>query len=166
MAPATKWRRAAPTRKAQASRRSRPSRSRAKSQPRARKSAKPGTGGGAFFHVEVRPKTGLKTLRTHDIGDPGGIERVAGRGASGSWSTVTWLISKALAHREGDRLVADTTDARNLLRTLGAQPRHVRGDRFTAKDRRNVPERSKPAPAPKRAERRNIKKAQAARRRG
>jgi hypothetical protein len=59
--------------------------------------------------------------------------------------------------------VADTKDARKVLNSLGAEPRHLRGDRFTAKDRPNVPERTKPTPAQKTARRRNIRKAQAAR---
>jgi hypothetical protein len=138
--------------------------SRARAQPKGRKRAKPGTGGGNFYRVEVRPKDDFKTFRTQDVGEPGGIERLSGKRASGSWSTVTWLIGKEHAHREGDRLVADTKDARDILRTLGAEPRHVRGDRFAAKDRPNVPERKKPTSAQKTARRRNIEKAQSARR--
>lgn len=166
MAAATRRRKAQTNiRKAQAAWRSMSPRARAGAQPQGRRPTKPGAGGGDFFHVEVRPKEEFKTFRTQDVGDPGGIERVAGKRASGSWSTVKWLIGKAHAHREGDRLVADSEDARKLLRTLGAEPMHVRGDRFAAKDRPNVPERKKPTPAQKRARRSNIKKAQAGRKR-
>ena len=138
-------------------------RARSRAQPKGRKRAKPGAGGGDFFRVEVRPKSEFKTFRTQDVGDPGGIERLAGKRESGSWSTVTWLIGKDHAHREGDRLVADSKDAKNVLSKLGSEPKHVRGDRFSAQDRPNVPERRKPTTAQKRARRRNIKKAQSAR---
>jgi hypothetical protein len=149
--------------KAQSAWRSMPSRARSRAQPQGRRRTKPGAGGGDFFRVEVRSKDEFKTFRTQDVGDPGGIERLAGKRPSGSWSTVTWLIGKEHAHREGNRLVADTKDARKVLNSLGAEPRHLRGDRFTAKDRPNVPERTKPTPAQKTARRRNIRKAQAAR---
>jgi hypothetical protein len=89
---------------------------------------------------------------------------VAGKRRSGSWDTQTWLVSKQDAHREGDRLVPDTADARKLFAKLGSEPRHVKGDIFKAKDRPNVPEREKPTPAQQRARTQNIKKAQAARR--
>jgi len=132
-----------------------------------RRRAKPGsTGRGEFFHIEVRPRTEFKTFRTQDVGERGGIERVAGKRGSGSWDTQKWLISKEDAHLEGGRLVPDSDDARKVLDELGASPVHVRGDRFKAKDRPNVPEREKPTPAQKRARTANIKKAQAARHRG
>jgi hypothetical protein len=75
------------------------------------------------------------------------------------------LIGKEDAHLERGRLVADTPSARKILRQLGSAPVRLTGDRFKASDRPNVPERSKPTPAQKRARRRNIKKAQASRRR-
>lgn len=128
--------------------------------------AKPGArGGGQFFHIEVRPRREFRSFRTQDVGRKGGIERVAGKRATGSWDTQKWLISKEHAHREGRRLVADTADARKVLKELGASPTHLNGDRFKAKDRPNVPERRKPTTAMRRAGTRNIKKAQAARRR-
>jgi hypothetical protein len=131
----------------------------------ASKRAKPGArGGGEFFHIEVRPRRQFKTFRTQDVGRKGSIERVAGRRGTGSWDTQKWLISKEHAHREGRRLVADTADARKVLKELGAPPTHLTGDRFKAKDRPNVPERRKPTPAQRRAQTRNIAKAQAARR--
>jgi hypothetical protein len=136
----------------------------ARAQPQGRARQKPGTTGeGEFYHVEVRPKGEFTSFRTQDVGEKGGIERVAGHRESGSWDTQKWLISKEQAHIEGDKLVPDTNDARKLLESLGSVPVHVRGDRFKAHDRSNVPEKDKPTPAQKRARQRNIKKAQAAR---
>jgi hypothetical protein len=151
-------------RKAQTAWRGMSSRAHARHQPSGRGRAKPGSrGGGAFFHVEVRPRREFRTFRTQDVGKKGGIERVAGKRSSGSWDTQKWLISKEHAHRVGRRLVPDTADARKVLKILGASPRHLVGDRFKAKDRPNVPERKKPTPAMRRARARNIRKAQAAR---
>ncbi len=125
--------------------------------------AKPGArGGGRFFHVEVRPARNFVGFRVQALGR--NIERVAGRRPSGAWDTQKWLISKDTAHVENGVLVADTADVRKLLTSLGSAPRHVVGDRFKARPRRNVPEREKPTPAMRRAPRRNIGKAQAARR--
>jgi len=137
----------------------------ARAQPQGRGRQKPGTSGkGEFYRIVVRPKEQFVTFRTQDVGGPGHIERVAGKRQSGSWATQAWLISKEDAHREGDRLVPDTTEARNLLARLGSEPVHAKGDIFEAKDRRNVPEREKPTAAQRRARSRNIQKAQAARR--
>jgi hypothetical protein len=143
------------------------SRQRSRSQPQGRSRAKPGsTGGGEFFHIEIRPKTEFKRFRTQDVGKRGGIERVAGKRSSGSWNTQKWLISKEHAHVERGKLVPDTADARKVLRTLGTTPKHLRGDRFKAADRPNVPERSKPTAAQRRARTTNIRKARAANQRG
>lgn len=137
------------------------SRARSQAQPEGNR-AKPGTGGsGDYYHVEVRPQSQFTTFRTHDIGDPGGIQRVAGKRSSGSWDTQKWLIGKSHAHVEGGQLIADSGEARKVLRTLGSDVKHLRGDRFKAKPRPNVPERKKPTEAQKKARRRNIKKAQA-----
>ena len=136
----------------------------ARSQPQGRSRKRPGTTGeGEFYRIEVRPKDEFVTFRNQDVGKPGGIERLAGKRQSGSWSTATWLVSKEYAHVEGDRLVPDHPDAKSLFEDLGATPRHVKGDIFKASDRPNVPEKKKPTPAQKRARASNIKKAQAAR---
>jgi len=136
----------------------------ARSQPQGRGRMKPGTGGGGeYYRIVVRPKEEFVTFRTQDVGGPGHIERLAGKRQSGSWDTQAWLVSKQDAHVEGDRLVPDTTDARNLFAKLGSEPTHVKGDVFRAKDRPNVPEREKPTAAQRRARMQNIKKAQAAR---
>jgi hypothetical protein len=125
---------------------------------------KPGSGGsGDYYHVEVRESDDFETFRTQDVGDEGHLQRVAGKRGSGSWATVKWLISKEDAHVENGKLVPDTKDARDLIKKLGSKPVHVSGDRFEAKPRPNVPERSKPTAAQTRARRQNIKKAQAAR---
>ena len=125
---------------------------------------KPGSGGqGNYYHIEVRDGGDFETFRTQDVGDPGHLQRVGGKRASGSWATVKWLISKEDAHVENGKLVGDTRAAKDLLKKLRTKPKQVRGDRFEAKDQRNVPEKSKPTTAQSHAQRQNIKKAQAAR---
>src|SRR5262249_54955711 len=151
-------------RKAQAAWQSMSHRQRALAQPEGRKRAKPGTqGGGDYYHVTVRPKEDFVTFRTQDVGEPGHVQRVAGKRASGSWATQKWLISKEAAHVAGGKLVPDTEEVKQVLEKLGSRPVHVKGDVFEAKPRRDVPEREKPTPAQQRARRANIKKAQAAR---
>lgn len=135
------------------------------SQPEGRQRAKPGTKGeGDYFRIVVRPKSEFVTFRNQDVGKPGGLQRLAGRRSSGSWDTQAWLINKGDAHIEGDKLVPDSKDAKELLKRLGSEPTRKKGDIFTAKDRPNVPEKAKPTAAQKRAQSQNIKKAQAARR--
>ena len=125
--------------------------------------AKPGAkGGGRFFHIELRPSRDFVGFRVQDVGGPGGVERVAGQRADGSWDTAKWLVEKTHAHLDGDRLVADSLEAEKVLESLGSPPLHVGGDRFTAKPRRDIPESEKPTPAMRRAQLTNIKKAQAA----
>jgi|SRR5687768_6092674 len=149
--------------KAQARWKGMSSREHANAQPEGRGRKKPGTTGeGNYYHVEVRPKNEFTSFRTQDLGDAGHLQRVAGKRASGSWATAKWLISKEDAHIEHGKLVGDTEDAKELIKKLGSQPVHKRGDLFAAKDRRNVTERSKPTAAQTRARRENIKKAQAA----
>jgi hypothetical protein len=125
--------------------------------------AKPGArASGIYFHIQVRPRTQFITFRNQDVGARGGIERVAGRRANGSWDTQKWLIGKTEAHRIGKRLEPDTAAARKVLAQLGSKPRHLGGDRFIARPRRKIPESEKPTPAMRRAQAANIKKAQAA----
>ena len=124
----------------------------------------PGSGGtGNYYHIELRSGDDFETFRTQDVGDPGHLQRVGGKRAGGGWSTVKWLVSKDDAHVEDGKLVGDTQEAKDLIRKLRSRPVHIRGDRFQAKPRRNVPERSKPTAAQTRARKKNIKKAQAAR---
>jgi hypothetical protein len=96
------------------------------------------------------------------VGSKGGVERVAGQRASGSWDTAKWLIEKTHAHVEDGRLVPDSAEAEKLFGSLGSAPVQVDGDRFRAKPRRDIPEEEKPTPAMRRAQLSNIKKAQAA----
>src|SRR5437016_4312189 len=150
-------------RKAQAAWKSMSRGQHARAQPEGRGRQKPGTGGkGDYFHVRVRSKEGFVTFRTQDVGDPGHVQRVAGKRKSGSWDTQQWLISKEDAHVAHGHLIPDTTEARQVLAKLGSKPVHVKGDVFQAKPRPNVPERDKPTPVQQRARRANIKKAQAA----
>jgi hypothetical protein len=128
--------------------------------------AKPGArGGGRFFHIEVRPSKEFVAFRVQDVGGPGGVERVAGRRANGSWDTAKWLIEKTCAHLDHGRLVPDSDEARKMFKSLGSTPVHVGGDRFRAKPRRDIPEREKPTLAMRRAQLASIKKAQAVQRR-
>ncbi len=151
--------------KAQETWRGMSSRERSRAQPEGRGRAKPGsTGKGEYYHIEVRPRKEFTTFRTQDVGEKGGIQRVAGKRGSGSWDTQKWLISKDEAHVEGDRLVPDTKEAHDVLKALGSKPTRVSGDRFKAAPRKNAPEKNKPTPAQRRARMENIKKAQAARR--
>ena len=131
----------------------------------ARRRAKPGSSGkGRFFHIQVRPNSRFTRFRVQDIGARGGIERVSGQRSDGSWDTVKWLVEKNQAHIHGGRLVADTAEARKLLRSLGSTPVQTAGDRFRAKPRTNIPESEKPTPKQLKAWRVNIRKAQAAKR--
>ena len=128
-----------------------------------RKRAKPGSrGGGRFFHIEVRPSARFIAFRVQDVGAPGGVERVAGKRASGTWDTAKWLVEKSHAHLENGRLVPDSAEAKKLFKSLESSPVHVDGDRFRAKPRRDVPEDEKPTAAMRRAQLVNIKRAQAA----
>ena len=104
---------------------------------------KPGsTGKGSYYHVEVLPKTNFVTFRTQDVGDPGHIQRVAGKNENGVWKTVKWLISKGDAHVRGEHLVPDTKDTKDLIEQLGMQPVRVSGDRFKIITKDKDPKRS------------------------
>ena len=127
------------------------------------KRAKPGSrGGGRFFHIELRPSNQFVAFRVQDVGEPDGVERVAGLRASGSWDTVKWLVEKTHAHVEDGHLIADSAEARKLFKSLGSEPVLVDGDRFRARPRRDIPESEKPTPAMRKVQAANIKKARAA----
>ena len=133
-------------------------------QPQGRGRKKPGTtGAGRFYRVEVRPKSEFVSFRNQDVGKKGGLERLAGRRSSGSWDTVTWLVSKEKAHVAAGKLVIDDAKARTALKQISGRIVHVKGDVFRAHPRKNVPEDAKPTPAMRRAQKANIKKAQKAR---
>lgn len=148
--------------KAQAARQAMSPREHAIAQPEGRVRRKPGTRGeGEYYRIVVRPKEEFATFRYHDVGEPGGIQRLAGKRSSGSWADQAWLISKKMAHIEGDTLSADTPEAQEILDKIGPA-KHVKGDIFQGHPRRNVPEREKPTPAQRRAQMENIRKAQKA----
>lgn len=134
-------------------------------QPEGRGRSKPGTKGeGKYFRVVVRDKNQFTTFRNHDVGEKGGdLQRLSGKRSSGSWDTHTWLINKESAHMDKDLLVPDTEDVKDLLDSLGSEPKHIKGDVFRAKPRHNVPEKDKPTDAQKRARKENIEKAQLSR---
>lgn len=150
--------------KAQKKWRSMTSRQKALAQPQGRARKKPGTKGtGKFYRVVVRPKSEFKTFRAHDVGAKGHIERLAGRRANGSWATQAWLIAKTDAEVRSGILVGKTKDARSVMSKLRRKPKKVKGDVFEAGPRKNVPEKAKPTPKMKRAQKKNILKAIAAR---
>lgn len=125
---------------------------------------KPGTGGsGHFYRVEIRPKGVFNTFRTQDVGEKGGLERIAGKRSSGSWDTVTWLISKDKSHiSKTGELIIDDKKARSMLSQISGDITHVQGDVFHAHPRKNISEKAKPTKAMKIARSKNIKKAQKA----
>ncbi len=137
----------------------------AKAQPEGRARAKIGSKGeGEFYRIEVRKKRDFTTFRYHDVGSKGHLMRLSGKRSTGSWGTAAWLVEKGDAHVQGQTLVPDTRDAKQLFNKLGSKPKRVKGDIFEAMDRRNVPEREKPTSAQRRARSTNIRKAQQTRR--
>ncbi len=151
--------------KAQAKWKSMTKRQHSLAQPEGRMRQKPGaTGKGEFYRIEVRPKSQFKTFRIQDVGGKGGLERLAGKRSSGSWDTVSWLISKKDAKVLNKKLVISGAKAKSVLKNLGGPIVWVKGDIFKSHARANVPEKSKPTLAMKKAQKANIKKAQEARR--
>lgn len=134
-------------------------------QPQGRRRKLPGTTGkGKFYRIEVRPKGEFITFRNQDVGKRGGLERLAGKRSSGSWDTVSWLVSKKGAHVDAHgHLKIDDQKMRTAMKQVRGRIIHVKGDVFRAHPRKNVPESAKPTLAQRRAEKRNIKKAQQAR---
>lgn len=130
-----------------------------------RRKAPGATGKGRFFHIQIRPKYEFKTFRVQDVGEKGGLERLAGKrpGPGGSWDTVTWLVSKDDAHVDAHGHLVLTGKAKSLLKQFKGRITHVKADIFKAHEK-NVREIDKPTPAMKRAQKANIKKAQRARR--
>jgi hypothetical protein len=134
-------------------------------QPEGHGRKRPGMGGkGRFYRIEVRPKSEFVTFRTQDVGEKGGLERIAGKRRSGSWDTATWLVEKKAAHMNNrEQLVIDDPRAKTALKQIRGPIIHKKGDVFSALPRKNVPEATKPTTAQKRAQTTNIKKAQRAR---
>jgi hypothetical protein len=143
--------------KDQAARQAMSTREHSMAQPEGKSRAKPGTKGeGDYYRVIVRPKEEFVIFRYHDVGKPGGIQRLAGKRSSGSWADQAWLISKGDAHIENGKMVPDTPDAREILKVIGPA-KHVKGDVFQGHPRKKVSEREKPATAQRRAQRENIR---------
>jgi len=120
------------------------------------------TGKGKFYRIEIRPKGQFSSFRVQDVGKKGGLERLAGRRKSGSWDTVSWLISKDKANVTRGHLKIVGKKEQSVLKQIKGPIVHIKGDIFRAHPR-NVPEAKKPTRAMKRAQKINIKKAQAAR---
>ena len=129
-----------------------------------RRKAPGSTGKGRFYRINIRPKGEFKSFRMQDVGQKGGLERLAGHRASGSWDTVTWLVEKKDAHVKAGHLIVTGAKAKSVLKNISGHIYHVKGDIFRAHPRKNIPEASKPTPAMRRAQKANIKKAQRARR--
>ncbi len=137
---------------------------RAAAQPEGRKRAKPGSRGeGDYYRIIIRDKYQFNFFINDDVGDKGGIQRLAGQRENGSWDTHVWLIEKDRAEFKGGELKALDEDVQKVLDQLGSKPKHIKGDIFKAKPRKNIPEKDKPTKAQKEARKRNIKKAQEAR---
>jgi len=145
----------------------------AAAQPEGRARKKPGMGGeGKFYRVVVRPKSEFKIFRVHDVGKKGHVERVAGQRVNGRWATQAWLIDKNDAHISRGVLVGDKEEVKDVLAKLRRKPKLLKGDIFEAGPRINVPEKLKPTSSSskgvprrgaKKAQAKNIKKAQAKR---
>ena len=128
-----------------------------------RRKAPGSTGKGRFYRINIRPKGEFTSFRVQDVGKKGGLERLAGHRASGSWDTVTWLVEKKDAHVKNGHLMITGAKARTVLKNISGHIYHVKGDIFRAHPRKNVAEASKPTPAMRRSQKANIKKAQRAR---
>ncbi len=153
-------------RKAQARWRSMSKRQHSLAQPEGRSRLRPGVGGkGHYYRIELRPRGKFVSYRLQDVGRSGHTKRLAGRRASGSWDTKSWLIHKNDAHVVKGKLIIVAAKAKTILRRIRGPIRHLKGDIFHAKPRLNIPESKKPTAAQRRAYLRNIKKAQQARRR-
>ena len=137
---------------------------RAFAQPQGRGRKKPGQGGGKYYRIEIRPTEKFTSYRTQDVGRTGHTKRLAGRRPSGSWGTRSWLISKKDAHMTGKgQLIIDSKTTKRVLGDMRGPIKHVKADVFRAHPRKNVAEKAKPTPAMRRAQMKNIKKAQRAR---
>ncbi len=128
----------------------------------AKRKAPGSTGKGKFYRIELRPQGQFSSFRVQDVGQKGGLERLAGHRRSGSWDTVSWLIGKDKANVVKGHLKITGKKEQSVLKQIKGPIVHIKGDIFRAHPR-NVPEAKKPTPAMRRAQKTNIKKAQAAR---
>ena len=116
-----------------------------------RRKAPGSTGKGRFYRINVRPKGEFSSFRMQDVGKTGGLERLAGHRASGSWDTVTWLVEKKDAHVKAGHLMVTGAKAKSVLKNISGHIYHVKGDIFRAHPRKNVPEKAKPTAAMRRS---------------
>jgi hypothetical protein len=87
-----------------------------------------------FYRLEIRPTKDFETFRTQDVGKKGGLERLAGKKADGTWQTVAWLIEKSMAHKtKDDKLIIDDSKAKSVLRQVGGPIKYFKDDVFKAK---------------------------------
>ena len=101
-----------------------------------KKRAKPGTGGkGKYYRIVLRSKNQFSSFRVHDVGAKGGVQRLAGKRANGSWDTQAWLIPKSSVHVSNGVLVGNNIKVKNILSKLGSKARKVKADIFKAKPR-------------------------------
>ena len=127
-------------------------RQRALAQPNGRKRAKPGsTGEGNYYRIEIREKSQFSSFRTQDVGERGGIQRIAGHRPSGSWDTQAWLIEKPLANIVGDTLKTGPKVVQEVFNSLGSRQNLVKEEIFQARQEQNVPKKDKPTVAMKKA---------------
>jgi hypothetical protein len=84
------------------------------------------TGKGKFYRIEVRPKHDFKKFRIQDVGRKGGLERLAGQRPSGSWGTVSWLVSKDDAEVVKGKLVIRDTKAKAALKQIRGPIVHIK----------------------------------------
>ena len=112
----------------------------ARAQPQGRGRKKPGTTGeGEYYRITVRPKEEFVTFRTQDVGEPGHVQRLAGKRGSGSWDTQAWLISKHDAHVERETHVLHRIERREEVVGLEDEADVLAayvGQRFRAEVRR------------------------------
>ena len=85
-----------------------------------------------YYRVIVRPDTQFTSFRIQDVGQPGGLMRVAGRRSNGSWATQSWLVSKTMAHPDNGILIPDHDDARDLFGQLPHTPKLQSGNIYSA----------------------------------
>ena len=129
-----------------------------------KKRAAPGsTGKGKYLRIVVRPKSRFVTFRAHDVGKKGHLIRLAGKTKAGNWLTQAWLVAKTDAKKVKGKIVVKDPKIKAAISKLQTKPKKVKADIYKAKPRKNIPERSKPTKAMRKALKKNIKKAQAAR---
>ncbi len=114
----------------------------------AKRRAPGSTGKGKFYRIELRPKGQFKSFRTQDVGKKGGLERLAGHRATGSWDTVTWLIAKDKAIVVNGHLKITGEKDQSVLKQIKGPIVHVEGDIFHAHPR-TARKIAKPTPTKK-----------------